>query len=433
MFKPVRFVMLLALAAAPALASAADCDRACLTGMVTKYIDAMVAHKPAQLPTVAGVRYTEDGKEAVLGEGPWKTVTGKGGFRQDYLDVQRQIAAAHFTLLEGANQILYSLVLHVQDQKIAGIESLVQHMTPNSRFQPTELGKPLPHFNDPVPADKRNTRQEMIRVALTYPEGLRIGSFTNAPTPFAKDAYRIENGVYTAGAGCARCAGMYEQKIMLHPDVRASVVAVDEDNGVVLLWMNFGDTNSYGPGKALVTYEAFKIWGGEIQAVNAFFPTLPVTTDRGWETLDANDIPAPGSIEARLRRMEDEAAIERLLIEYGRTLDNRDFAAYAALFAADGVWKGAQGSYTGPKEIQASMEKIFTDAAADIPKGKNFHAMSNFVITVQGNRATATSKFVFYKLDGNKPVAEVAGRYEDVLVRVGGVWKFQQRTALGPG
>jgi uncharacterized protein (TIGR02246 family) len=208
---------------------------------------------------------------------------------------------------------------------------------------------------------------------------------------------------------------------------------VDEDNGVVLLWMNFGDTNSYGPGKALVTYEAFKIWGGEIQAVNAFFPTLPVTTDRGWETLDANDIPAPGSIEARLRRMEDEAAIERLLIEYGRTLDNRDFAAYAALFAADGVWKGAQGSYTGPKEIQASMEKIFTDAAADIPKGKNFHAMSNFVITVQGNRATATSKFVFYKLDGNKPVAEVAGRYEDVLVRVGGVWKFQQRTALGPG
>jgi uncharacterized protein (TIGR02246 family) len=142
---------------------------------------------------------------------------------------------------------------------------------------------------------------------------------------------------------------------------------------------------------------------------------------------------APTVIESRMQRIEDQQAIERLLLDYGRTLDNRDFAAYAALFAADGQWKGALGTYKGPKEIQAAMEKIFTDAAADIPKGRNFHVMSNFIIDVQGDRATARSHFIFYKLDGSKPVAEVAGRYEDVLVRVGGAWKFQQRTALGPG
>jgi hypothetical protein len=138
-------------------------------------------------------------------------------------------------------------------------------------------------------------------------------------------------------------------------------------------------------------------------------------------------------MEQRLRVIEDQKAIERVLLEYGRTLDNRDFAAYAALFAVEGQWKGAQGAYKGPKEIQAQMEKIFTDAAADIPKGQNFHVMSDFVIDVQGDRATARSKFIFYKLDGRKPVAEVAGRYEDVLVRVGGTWKFLTRTALGPG
>lgn len=147
----------------------------------------------------------------------------------------------------------------------------------------------------------------------------------------------------------------------------------------------------------------------------------------------AAQAPNPASIEARLQRIEDEKAIERLLLEYGRTLDARDFAAYAALFAADGVWKGAQGAYTGPREIQTQMEKIFTDAAADIPRGQNFHVMSDFVIDVQGDRATARSKFIFYKLDGRKPVAEVAGRYEDVLIRVGGAWKFLSRTALGPG
>jgi 3-phenylpropionate/cinnamic acid dioxygenase small subunit len=142
---------------------------------------------------------------------------------------------------------------------------------------------------------------------------------------------------------------------------------------------------------------------------------------------------APESLEIRVQRIEDQKAIERLLLDYGRTLDNRDFAAYSQLFATNGEWKGALGSYKGPEAIRTAMEKIFTDAAADIPKGKNFHVMSNFIIDIQGDRATAKSTFIFYKMDGNKPLAEVAGRYEDTLVREKGAWKFLQRSALGPG
>jgi uncharacterized protein (TIGR02246 family) len=143
--------------------------------------------------------------------------------------------------------------------------------------------------------------------------------------------------------------------------------------------------------------------------------------------------PPPQGLEARIQRIEDRMAIEQLLMEYGRAVDNRDFAAFAALFAEDGEWAGAQGSYRGPKEIQKSMEKMFTDAAADIPKGKNFHLLTNVIIDLQGDHATASSKFIFYKMNGAKPEAEVAGRYEDRLVRVGGAWKFQQRRALPPG
>jgi SnoaL-like domain len=142
---------------------------------------------------------------------------------------------------------------------------------------------------------------------------------------------------------------------------------------------------------------------------------------------------APASLETRLQRMEDQQSIERLLLDYGRTLDNRDFAAYSQLFAANGEWKGALGSYRGPQAIRTAMEKIFSDAAADIPKGSNFHVMSNFVIDIQGDRATAKSTFIFYKMNGNKPVAEVAGRYEDTLIRENGAWRFLQRSALGPG
>ncbi len=144
---------------------------------------------------------------------------------------------------------------------------------------------------------------------------------------------------------------------------------------------------------------------------------------------------APSSIEQRTQKLEDQQSIERLLLEYGRTLDNRNFAAYAQLFARQGEWQGALGTFRGPAAIQAAMEKSFNSAAAiaDIPKGSNFHVMSNFIIDVQGDRATATSMFIFYKMEKSTPVAAVAGRYEDVLIREDGAWKFLQRSALPPG
>lgn len=278
-------VFLLALfGLSPTLVSAANCDRACLGGMITQYIDALVAHEPTRLPLAANARFTEDSKDLKLGEGLWKTVTAKGDFRQDYLDLRKQIAASHVLVLEEKIPVLYSVLLYVKGKKITGIETLVQRITPDSKFQPTMLGKPLVGLNDPVPAGKRQPRDAMIRTALAYTEGLRIGSFVDARTPFAKEAYRIENGYFIVGTGCPRadCPVILTQKIMKHPDVNASVAAVDEENGVVLLWMNFGDTHSYGPGNALVTFEAFKVWGDEIHVVQAFFRTLPVSTQRNW-------------------------------------------------------------------------------------------------------------------------------------------------------
>ena len=44
--------------------------------------------------------------------------------------------------------------------------------------------------------------------------------------------------------------------------------------------------DSYGVGNALVTFEAFKVWGGKIQSVNAFFKGLPISTARFWPSSD---------------------------------------------------------------------------------------------------------------------------------------------------
>jgi hypothetical protein len=169
---------------------------------------------------------------------------------------------------------------------INGIETLVQRVGPDGRFQPTELGSPIRGMNDPVPAGSKNSREEMVRIALTYPEGLRVGNFTDGGTPFSDDAYRVENGVITADQTDPR-RRMYEQNIIVHPGIIASVAAVDEENGTVLLWMNFGHTgDAYGPGNALVTFEAFKVWGDEIHSILAFFKGLPISTARFWPSSD---------------------------------------------------------------------------------------------------------------------------------------------------
>ncbi len=270
-------------------ARAAGCDRACLQNMMTRYLDAMVAHAPSQLPLAANVRFTEDSHDLKLGDGLWKTVTRKGGFRQDYIDVRRQIAAAHVQLFEGDRQVLYSVELRVAEGKISGIETLVFRVTPDVKFKPDRLDKPLPGMNDPVPAGKGVSRAELVRVAMTYVEGLRVGGFIKANTPFAPEAYRMENGVRTAGKGCTTSTNcvVRTQHWPAATQMQASVAVVDEEEGIVLLWMNFGGAEpAQGPDKALVTFESFKIWDGSIHAINAFLCYLPKKTERGWPTAE---------------------------------------------------------------------------------------------------------------------------------------------------
>jgi hypothetical protein len=279
-------VSLCLLVVSPLPSQAQTCDRGCLTVMMTQFIDALVAHDPSRLPLAETVRYTEDSRNARLGQGIWQSVTANGGFRQDYIDTRKQVAASHVLLHEGDTQVLYSVLLHVAGMRITGIETLVQRVGTGGPFRPTQLSAPIRGMNDPLPAGRRNSREEMVRIALTYPEGLRVGNFTDGGTPFSDTSYRVENGVITADQTDPR-RRMYEQNIIVHPGIIPSVAAVDEENGTVLLWMNFGHTgDSYGVGNALVTFEAFKVWGGQIQSVNAFFKGLPISTARFWPSSD---------------------------------------------------------------------------------------------------------------------------------------------------
>jgi ketosteroid isomerase-like protein len=133
------------------------------------------------------------------------------------------------------------------------------------------------------------------------------------------------------------------------------------------------------------------------------------------------------ALAARLQRLEDIEEIRTLLLDYGRFLDSRDLAAYSRLFAKDGEWVGGFGSAKGPAEILTFMQK---NLGTGPNRTNSFHILSNFEIEVKGDTATAWSRWTFVApgADGKHAISQ-AGRYDDLLIRENGHWKFQRRTA----
>ena len=130
------------------------------------------------------------------------------------------------------------------------------------------------------------------------------------------------------------------------------------------------------------------------------------------------------SVAARLQHFEDKEEIQQVLLDYGRYLDSRDFAGYASLFAKDGQWIGGFGTVPAA-EIKAFMEK----AMGTQNTAKNYHLLSNFVITVKGDTATAWSRWAFVVPGQQGAAIAQAGRYDDQLVRENGKWRFKKRVA----
>lgn len=268
-----------------------DCDRECLRGFMTQYLDALIAQKPGEVPVSNDMRYTENTVDIKLGEGLWKSKLEMTSYRQDILDPKWGISGTHVVLKEGENTILLLVRLKVVNKKITEIETQVTRLEPGGMFSnPTELNAPREAMKVVPPKEKLNSREDVIKIGLLYPEGLRLGSFVKADTPFSKDSYRIENGYITAGEGCMNkpsCLDLKTQPIPTLFEITSRVAAVDEELGIVWIRMDFGK-NSMGVGpeadkRSLIVWEAFKVYDGKIHAVEAFMLPMPRETPSGWD------------------------------------------------------------------------------------------------------------------------------------------------------
>ncbi len=268
-------------------ALAQDCHRDCLRSHITHYLDAMIKRDPGLLPLAPDVRFTEDNEDLQLGEGLWKEIEGLGTFRQDVLDVRNSTAGTHIVAMEAGNPVLTAIRLKIDDGQISEIETtVVRNQEEGMIFRPEAVIEASRAMNVTPRPEQRNSREEMIELANRYPEGLRIGSFVEADARFSADAYRFENGQLMAGPGCRifpDCENIREQRIPTLAGIRSHVAGVDEEQGIVWLRMNFGPGSVMRADGELTVWEMFKIYDGQITAVEAFMEVVPEGSTSGWE------------------------------------------------------------------------------------------------------------------------------------------------------
>jgi hypothetical protein len=275
----------------PAPAPAPSCDRECLRGMITASLYALVKHDTSKLPVSDKVRVTEDAIEKPLAKvGLVRTVTRLRGYRQDFLDERGGMAATSAIVEESGAPVLLVLRLRVVDQKITEVEWVATRSRAEGLiFNIDGLSAPSEVMNYAPRPEQLASRADALKAALHYPEGLNAAkTFADVQAPFAPDAYRYENGQIMAGPDCKfapGCQNISTQSLAIFNrlgKVTTRVVGVDERMGSVLLRLNWGVREPTGD--QLTAFEAFKVYDGQIHAVEAFIRILPLELAKGgWD------------------------------------------------------------------------------------------------------------------------------------------------------
>lgn len=264
--------------------AAAACDRECLRGHVTQYLHALVAHDHSTLPLADSVRFTENSVEQELGAGLWRTATKLRGYRQDFIDERAGVVGSHVVIEESGAPVLLVLRLKIEDELVTEIETVTtRSRTEGALLNLDNLELATAEMQYVPKPEQLETREEAIRIASLYPAGLKAGSFVEVDLPYTLEAYRLENGEIMAGPECTRFPGCDNIKTQDISPGRTTItqrlIAVDERLGIVWFRLSW----ERGEGTRLVVWEAFKVYDGQMHAVEAFMKLDPKDLGSGWE------------------------------------------------------------------------------------------------------------------------------------------------------
>jgi 3-phenylpropionate/cinnamic acid dioxygenase small subunit len=123
--------------------------------------------------------------------------------------------------------------------------------------------------------------------------------------------------------------------------------------------------------------------------------------------------------------LEEKEEIRDLLYRYCYSLDNQRFDEIGEMFTEDGVMHSL---LVVKAEGRQAVVDFLTRAVPKKGEGPaRKHCTVNTLIRLDGDRATASSYMLFFREADTGIMTASAGRYEDILVKEGGAWRFKLR------
>jgi hypothetical protein len=286
--------------------SQAQETRAYLRSHIDRYFELLPSGEHRQLPTAAGVVFTENGQVLRLGQGLWATATGAASTPAvTVLDGESGQIAAWGMVTEAGQDSILGVRLTIDDEGlIAEIDTFVVRFNDMASTFPgrglldaERLTRPTRSLLDLVDESERPTADELRRAADGYLDGVSGGDA--GLIPVADDCVRIENGVQTvlrtegwppgSDLNPATTMGVAQQ---VREGVTRHIAAArdrgmyltDPSRGLVIVRFFFdhpgkvrgwqGRAPFTGP-NSMPAWEVFKVRGGlirHIEAIIAWFP-----------------------------------------------------------------------------------------------------------------------------------------------------------------
>ncbi len=297
------------------MAQARPCKRACLEGVVDRFLEALAARDPSRLPWAPGARFTENNVELAIGDGVWGTANGIGSPEQGvrFADEKRGQAAFFGTLHERGEPVFLALRLKIADGLIEESEVLINRRNETgARGDPTKLQHD-PAFTQPVPVQARSPHGRMVDLANGYFSTLQLND-GKLFTHFDDGCTRRENGMMMAGDPSSSdplrkmsCADQFKLGFFRFDDrVRErDFPLVDEERGIVFsrgFIDHSGRLEKYSLTDGTVResrvraphawhfLEAFKIENGRIRTIESVFIYVPYGMPSPWTTRAATSL-----------------------------------------------------------------------------------------------------------------------------------------------
>lgn len=127
----------------------------------------------------------------------------------------------------------------------------------------------------------------------------------------------------------------------------------------------------------------------------------------------------------------EEVRVRRVLERYCRFLDDGNVAGVMELFQQSCTFEMMGRTFNGKDELAAVWEGV-----TPTTRPTTMHALSNPIITIDGDRATSMSNWTMFDRGGEGGATRVvlAGHYHDDLRRDdAGTWRFVARRAQALG